>query len=133
MLAHWASCASRRHFYHFGHGHACRFGCIHIQSFLQGTSSNLKPILCHTQITLFSHSQIFLMVVVFGLFFGIIFLPVVLSLVGPQPYRASAASGPKIRCADEHANGNTEMKSFIDKNGRTNDDNESKENQQLKI
>lgn len=72
------------------------------------------------------------MVIIFGLYFGIVFLPVVLSLVGPDPYGPMTTTR-KVRAShtESNANGGTEMKSFIASDERTNEANESKENDQL--
>jgi hypothetical protein len=41
--------------------------------------------------------QIFLLVVVFGLFNGIVLLPVLLSLIGPKPYHTAGEDGTERR------------------------------------
>jgi len=46
---------------------------------------------CKTEMICFSF-QIFLLVILFGMFYGTIFLPVVLSLIGPKSYESSKAS-----------------------------------------
>lgn len=38
------------------------------------------------------HSQIFFGVFIFGVFHGLVFLPVLLSLIGPAPYNTSPAA-----------------------------------------
>ena len=38
--------------------------------------------------------QIFLLVVLFGMFYGTMFLPVLLSLIGPEPYELSRTTQP---------------------------------------
>ncbi|KAF7285020.1 hypothetical protein GWI33_012334 [Rhynchophorus ferrugineus] len=50
--------------------------------------------------------KIFLLVIIFGLFHGIVFLPVVLSWIGPKPYKIK--SNPVSQ--DEHLENNIEMK-----------------------
>lgn len=42
-----------------------------------------------------SFFKIFLLVVLFGLFYGTMFLPVLLSLIGPEPYQLSHATQPQ--------------------------------------
>lgn len=39
--------------------------------------------------------QIFFLVVMFGLFYGTMFLPVLLSLIGPKPYESLQATAPQ--------------------------------------
>ena len=48
--------------------------------------------------------QVFLGVVVFGLFHGLIFLPVILSLVGPAPYLTEEEI-EKDSCSTAHGQG----------------------------
>lgn len=43
-----------------------------------------------------SSAQIFLLVILFGLFHGVVFLPVVLSLIGPDAY-ITKDDGPSIK------------------------------------
>lgn len=43
-----------------------------------------------------SFSKIFLLVILFGLFHGVVFLPVVLSLIGPDAY-ITKEEGPNIK------------------------------------
>lgn len=38
--------------------------------------------------------QIFLLVILFGVFHGVVFLPVVLSIVGPQSYSSVGSTSP---------------------------------------
>lgn len=42
-----------------------------------------------------SSFQIFFLVVMFGLFYGTMFLPVLLSLIGPKPYESLQATAPQ--------------------------------------
>lgn len=58
--------------------------------------------------------QIFLLVVIFGLFFGIVFLPVVLSLIGPKAYKQSAAAKTRETELMDLSKNPTEMLSFIE-------------------
>lgn len=71
--------------------------------------------------------QIFLLVISFGLFFGVVFLPVVLSIVGPKPHLSTNPSKTQ-------RNGGTEMKSFLpngDNDVEKDIENRSKEKEHL--
>jgi len=52
--------------------------------------------------------QIFLLVVLFGLFYGTIFLPVLLSLIGPEPYELSCTTQPQSEPMKAYSVCNTE-------------------------
>ncbi len=58
----------------------------------------------------FYFTQIFMLVVVFGLFHGIVFLPVLLSIVGPQPYEMN-----DDRPSSDDINGSLKRHRNIDK------------------
>lgn len=74
--------------------------------------------------------QIFLLVIVFGLFFGLVFLPVILSLLGPKPHAHADANDDDENCnrsktnngisSRDNENG-TEMIKFIDYKPATED------------
>ena len=42
---------------------------------------------------MFTILQVFILVVIFGLFHGLCFLPVVLSIIGPKPYYNAGPEG----------------------------------------
>jgi predicted CDP-diglyceride synthetase/phosphatidate cytidylyltransferase len=52
--------------------------------------------------------QIFLLVVLFGLYYGTMFLPVLLSLIGPEPYELSRATQPQSEAMKEYSLCNAE-------------------------
>ena len=56
---------------------------------------------------LFSFFQVFFLVVAFGLFNGMVFLPVILSLIGPAPY---ADHTNLSKAAEACENNNTQTK-----------------------
>lgn len=77
---------------------------------------------------LIESSQIFLLVIIFGLFFGLIFLPVILSLFGPSVWHSHSnsyemATSPNHNTLNHRTNKNhddahdKEMVSFIQTNG----------------
>lgn len=80
-------------------------------------------------IIIFFVFQIFLLVIIFGLFFGLVFLPVILSLLGPAKWHAHSSneyqiaptdSVKKCRNKDNEENINEkEMTSFIKANSDT--------------
>lgn len=51
--------------------------------------------------------QIFFLVVVYGLYHGLVFLPVLLSLVGPEPY--ATATAEKLQLEDNANKNNKEV------------------------
>jgi predicted RND superfamily exporter protein len=55
-----------------------------------------------------SFFKIFLLVVLFGLFYGTIFLPVLLSLIGPEPYELSCTTQPQSEPMKAYSVCNTE-------------------------
>lgn len=64
-----------------------------------------------------------MLVVVFGLFHGVIFLPVILSIIGPQPYETSKLTNGKIMTLQQKYNGDgdiAEMMNLQHKNGTLN-------------
>jgi hypothetical protein len=53
--------------------------------------------------------QVFFTVVVFGLFHGLVYLPVVLSWLGPEPYDTSSVRKSSVQLEPEkHSNGHVE-------------------------
>lgn len=74
------------------------------------------------------------MVIIFGLFYGLVFLPVILSLVGPKPHSHSPIDRSRdkttsnnglheVRASDKNDENGTEMVKFI--NTRPNDGHQS--------
>jgi len=51
--------------------------------------------------------QVFFLVVVFGIFHGIVFLPVILSLVGPAPYADHSKVHAAVEARENHNNSHT--------------------------
>ena len=54
---------------------------------LNGNMTNRKRYLLSARSYLFLIPEVFFLVIVLGLFHGLVLLPVILSLVGPPPYR----------------------------------------------
>jgi len=52
--------------------------------------------------------QIFFLVVLFGMFYGTMFLPVLLSLIGPEPYKLSRTTEPQSEPMKAYSVCNTE-------------------------
>jgi len=55
-----------------------------------------------------SFFKIFILVVLFGLFYGTMFLPVLLSLIGPEPYKLSRTTQPQSEPMKTYSVCNTE-------------------------
>lgn len=63
--------------------------------------------------------QIFLLVIIFGLFFGLVFLPVILSLFGPSVWQSHSNSYEMAASPNKNHDDtlDKEMVSFIQSNG----------------
>ena len=75
----------------------------------------------------------FFLVEVFGMFHGFVFLPVILSLIGPKPYGKELTTSFSFACGNNNTDKKKENKKEENENKKNENENMNNENENKKV